>query len=144
MLYKNSKRRNYFVVDTKSLHIICATYNTRSGFAHECSIYSSDGKRWEFHINYYNRTWESFDYESLLQRAASKISVAYAEEIREYIRNRNDEERKRAESMFESFKRLHDKLTDEQKESLKSVTIHDESEARAVMGVMACMGLTNK
>lgn len=144
MLYKNNKRRNHFVVDTKSLHIICATYDTRSGFAHECTVFSNDGESWEFHINYYNRTWESFDYESLLKRAASEISKDKAEEIREYIRNRNGEERKHADAMFESFKALHDTLTDKQKESLSKITIHDESEARAVMGIMACMGLTNK
>ena len=147
MQYPKNKRRNRLEINTESLHIICNTYNTRNGFAHECSIYGG-GYVWEYKVNYLNRTWESFTYETLLKHAADKIAkikkdALYADEIRAYIDARNVKEREECEAFLQSFEKLHNALTPKQKESLSNVTITSESEARAVMGVMACMNLMN-
>lgn len=147
MQYPKNKRRNVQTIDTENLHIICATYNTRNGFAHECSIYGG-GYVWEYKVNYLNRTWECFTYETLLKHAADKIAkikkdAIYADEIRAYIDARNGKEREECEAFLQSFEKLHNALTPKQKEVLSNVTLHNESEARAVMGVMACMNLIN-
>jgi len=53
------------------------------------------------------------------------------------------EEEQRAEAMFQSFKSLHDSLNAENKKRLadSGIVMHDEGDARAVMGLMGLMAL---
>ena len=54
-----------------------------------------------------------------------------------------DEEKAKAEGMFNSFKSLHDGLSEDNKKRLadSGVMVQSESDARAVMGMMALMTL---
>ena len=142
MQYPKNKRRNRLEVNTESLHIICNTYNTRNGYAHEVSVYGA-GRVVEAKINYIGRTWESFTYESVIRKVAQKLPKQYESELLKYCDDREEQERIECESWCKRFEKLHNGLTDSQKESLSNVTLHNESEARAVMGVMTMMNLIN-
>ena len=48
----------------------CYTTNTRNGFCHTCYC-SNNGKNSK--VSYYNRTWESYDYQSVLYNAFEKL-----------------------------------------------------------------------
>lgn len=142
MQYKNSKRRNYQTIDTENLHVICATYNTRNGYAHEVSVYGAGGVV-EAKKNYQGRTWERFEYESVIRKVAAKLPKQYESELLKYCDDREEQERIDCEKWCRSFEKLHSGLTDSQKQTLSNVTITSESEAKTVMGVMACMNLMN-
>lgn len=142
MQYPKAKRRNQQTIDTENLHVICATYNTRNGYAHEVSVYGAGGVV-EAKKNYQGRTWESFEYESVIRKVAEKLPKQYESELLKYCDDREEKERIECEKWCRSFEKLHNGLTDSQKQTLSNVTITSESEARAVMGVMACMNLMN-
>lgn len=142
MQYPKNKRRNVQTIDTENLHVICATYNTRNGYAHEVSVYGAGGNV-EAKKNYIGRTWESFEYESVIRKVAAKLPKQYESELLKYCDDREEQERIDCEKWCRSFEKLHSGLTDSQKQTLSNVTITNESEARAVMGVMACMNLMN-
>lgn len=144
MQYPKNKRRNRLEVDTESLRIICNTYNTRNGYAHEVSVYGAGSEVWEAKKNYQGRTWESFEYESVIRKVAQKLPKQYESELLKYCDDREEKERIECEKWSKNFAKLHNGLTDSQKQTLSNVTLHNESEARAVMGIMACMNLMNK
>jgi hypothetical protein len=50
----------------KNFSVICAFKNTRSGFKHEADLLRNGASVYKTKICYLNRTWESFEYESIL------------------------------------------------------------------------------
>ena len=147
-----TKQRNiqYFTakVNGREYEFRCYTTWTRNGFCHTVQnrTYSvSDTKQ-----SYINRTWERFDYETVLKRAIEKLStvVGLPKEIvdevyAQIIEGKAAEEEKQAEEMVKSFEALHSALSPENKERLANsgIEIHSEEDAHAVMGLMALMNL---
>lgn len=131
------------IVNGNEIRFKCYTTDTREGFCHTalCLDYDTTATK----ESYYNRTWESFKYETVLARAIDKLPGEVREAVRrQIIDGEAKAEHDRAEAMFSNFKRLHDGLSDENKARLASsgLEIHDESDARAVMGLMALMTVT--
>lgn len=118
------------------------TTNTRNGFCH--TVVSLDYNTTETKVSYLNRTWERFRYETALSRAIDKFPKAMQPALtRQLIDRVADDEKEKAEGMFNSFKSLHDGLNDENKKRLadSGIMVQSESDARAVMGLMALMTL---
>ena len=150
-----TKQRNiqYFTakVNGREYEFRCYTTWTRNGFCHtaqNCTYDVSDTKQ-----SYINRTWERFDYETVLKRAIDKLRtiVGVADEVvaeiyAQIIEGKAVEEHEKAEAMFKSFEALHSALSDENKERLaeSDIEIRSEDDAKAVMGLMALMSLTQK
>jgi hypothetical protein len=89
--------------DTLYLH--CSTQKTRYGFRHVCDFrrpgeYSYTRAK----CCYYNRTWESFRYESVLKEAARKMQPEHAAAVRAMIEQESAKERAAAEKMLNDFK----------------------------------------
>lgn len=58
----------------KELSIVCESKNTRNGFKHEAVLLKDGWKELEkTKICYLNRTWECFEYESVIQQLLGKI-----------------------------------------------------------------------
>lgn len=118
----------------------CYTTNTRCGFCHTAhSVYydATDTK-----ISYYNRTWERFDYESVLKRAIEKLPKSIQQTAYDQIIDRKAVEvEQKAEEQFNAFKSLHDGLSDENKERLakSGIVMNSESDMQGVMGLMGLM-----
>lgn len=123
----------------------CYTTNTRNGFchtAHNCTYSVSDTK-----ASYWNRTWERFDYESVLKRAIEKLPESVRQSVYDQIIDRKAaEEHEKAEAFVKSFEGLYNGLNEENKESLakSGLEVHSEDDAKAVMGLMSLMTLTQK
>lgn len=129
-------------VNGEEISIKCYTTDTRCGFCHTAvnQTYSTTDTK----VSYYNRTWERFEYESVLKSAIRKLPNDIQEEVyAQIIDGKAAEEGKKAEDMFQSFKRLHDGLSDENKERLANsgIMMHSESDMRGVMGLMALMNI---
>ena len=134
-------------VNGKEIEFRCYTTNTRCGFCHTAHYVG-----WDYEINdtkasYYNRTWERFEYESVLKRAIEKLPTDVRQQVYDQIiDHKAAEEERKAEEMVESFKALHEGLSEENKARLANsgIEMRSESDAKAVMGLMALMRLTQE
>jgi hypothetical protein len=129
-------------VNGEEIEFRCHTTNTRCGFCHTAHLMG-----WRYDItdtkaSYYNRTWERFEYESVLKRAIEKLPKDLQQAVYDQIIDHKAvEEEKRAEDMLNSFKGLYDGLNEENKERLANsgIEIADAAQAKGVMGLMALM-----
>jgi hypothetical protein len=131
-------------VNGEEIEFVCYTTYTRNGFCHTAHLMG-----WKYNTNdtkqsYINRTWERFDYESVLKRAIGKLPADLQKEVyAQIIEGKAAEEHEKAEAMVKSFEALHSALSTEDKERLANsdIEIHSEEDAHAVMGLMALMNL---
>lgn len=63
----------FYFLDNK-VTVICESKSNRSGFKHVCKVLYNSRIIYQDKIQYYNRTWESFQYESILRKAQDWIS----------------------------------------------------------------------
>lgn len=151
MIYPKAKRRNAQHWTTDHFSIYAATFNRRSGFAHEVTIYPAtvdpgytfepaEGlQRWE------NRSWESFTYESALQRAIEKLPATLRTlATHEIMEARKASERAAADSMFKAFKTAYDAMPNGCKRVISGATIESTEDAQRVTGIMAAVGILCK
>ena len=120
----------------------CHTTDTRNGFCHTCYDYESDRTS---KVSYYNRTWESFEYETVLRRAIEKYPKAIREQLHAIlIEHKRQEEHEQCEAQVQRFKELHDGLTDKQKELLaQTPPMQSEEDMHRMMGIMGIMNIFN-
>jgi len=59
----------------KIYSIVCNWKKTRSGFKHIANLCINGTSVYETKVNYYNRTWESFEYESILKKVIENYFV---------------------------------------------------------------------
>ena len=131
-------------VNGKEIEFRCYTTDTRCGFCHTAHYVGWDYDLTDTKASYYNRTWERFEYESVLKRAIDKLPEDVRQQVYDQIIDgKAAEEEQKAEEQFEAFKALHSSLSDENKERLANsgIEIHSEEDAHAVMGLMALMNL---
>ena len=131
-------------VNGEDVTFVCYTTHTRSGFCHTAHLTGWKYNISDTKVSYCNRTYERFTYESVLSRAIDKLPPVLQKPVRDQIIDgKAAEEEQRVEAMFQSFKSLHDGLNEENKECLANsgIEIHDEADARAVMGLMGLMTL---
>jgi hypothetical protein len=131
-------------VNGEEITFRCYTTDTRSGFCHTaiCTTWGIDTTPTK--ASYYNRTWERFEYESVLKRAIDKLPTDVRQQVYDQIiDHKAAEEEQKAEEQFEAFKSLHDGLSEENKERLANsgIEMHSESDVRGVMGLMGLMKL---
>ena len=131
-------------VNGEEITFRCHTTWTRNGFCHTAHLMG-----WKYDItdtkaSYYNRTWERFEYESVLRGAIDKLPTNVRQQVYDQIiDHKAAEEEQKAEEQFEAFKKLHDGLTPENKERLANsgIEMHSESDVKGVMGLMALMSI---
>jgi len=134
-------------VNGEEITFSCYTTDTRCGFCHTAHLMG-----WKYDItdtkaSYYNRTWERFEYESVLKRAIEKLPKEIRQQVYDQIiDHKAAEEEKKADEQVEAFKKLHDSLSDENKERLakSGIMMNSEADVKSVMGLMALMNLTQK
>jgi len=52
----------------ENYQVVCNWHNTRNGFKHTANLCRNGNSVCETKVNYLNRTWESFEYETVLYR----------------------------------------------------------------------------
>ena len=58
---------------------VCNSEGTRYGFRHLCTVFKDGYEIAKTKCCYYNRTWERFQFESVLNSACKKIGISYFE-----------------------------------------------------------------
>ena len=120
----------------------CYTTDTRNGFCH--TAHSTYYDATDTKASYLNRTWERFDYESVLKRAIEKLPKSVQQTVYDQIIDRKAVEiHERCEREFEAFQKLHESLSPENKERLakSGIEMHSEADVKGVMGLMGLMSL---
>lgn len=131
-------------VNGQEITFRCYTTDTRSGFCHTaiCTTWGIDTTPTK--QTYYNRTWERFEYETVLIKAIEKLPKDLRKAVHEQIiEGKAAQVEEECNKQLEAFERLHSSLSDENKERLANsgIEIHSEGDAKAVMGLMALMSL---
>lgn len=135
-----------FIVNGTPVAIYCNTTHVPTGFVHHAYLCGLGRDFEHSRVKYYNRTWEAYDYESVLKAAAAKLKKADREALLLDLDTYRDDEREKYNKFFTAFERNFKTLSNEQKDFLKTHTPHIETanQARAVAGVVGCMSLINK
>lgn len=68
---------------------ICEWKNTRNGFKHECRLFVNGKFETSATCNYLNRTWESYEYQSVMLRAVSILLEAHTEFLKDVFMSEN-------------------------------------------------------
>lgn len=134
-------------VNGKTYTFTCYTQSTSYGFRHICTEgYNNTTEcRWVkgdivAKATYYNRTWERFRYETVLDRGIEAVSPdkETAQALRDIlIEKKSEADRIKCEQQIAQFKALYDQTSDTCKETLSKMTVQDESDMNLVQGIMA-------
>jgi len=78
MAYKLQNEKEFQITD--KIQIICYWQNTSYGFKHVARLVKDNEIVDQKSASYYNRTWESYEYESVLRRLVEKTKYLTEEE----------------------------------------------------------------
>lgn len=126
----------------KELTFVCYTTYTRNGFCHTAHLMGWDYTASDTKASYLNRTWERFDYESVLKKAIEKLPTEIRQTVYDQlIDGKAAEVEEACNKQLEAFQKLHAGLSDENKEQLANsgIVMHSDSDVKGVMGLMALM-----
>lgn len=131
-------------VNGKEIEFRCYTTNTRCGFCHTAHYCGWDYDITDSKCSYWNRTWERFDYESVLKKAIDKLPTDVRQQVYDQLIDRKAaEEHEKAEAFIKSFETAYNALSTENKEMLANsgIEVHTEEQAKAVAGLVGLMNL---
>jgi hypothetical protein len=142
---RNYQKYGFEVLETENFRAFCNVYNNRSGFVHECRLESKKtGEQTTAKAQYYNRTWESYHFESVILKACESLPKKEREQAKKEFENYGQEKNKELDQKFENFKENFNSLTDKQKEIFKNVTVQNEDQFNQICGITAMLSLFNK
>jgi hypothetical protein len=73
---------------SKDYSVVCNFKSTRSGFKHEASLHKNGLSIYQTKICYLNRTWEAYEYESILHKVIDEnFTGAEKQNFLEVIKN---------------------------------------------------------
>lgn len=143
MSYKKYDYKNFSceLPNGKTIMFICHTENTRYGFRHLC--YNTDSGITS-KCCYYNRTWERFEYESVLQKAIEQLPSSEQNYVRAVLIDGTAEKIKaECDKFLSAFKAEYDKLSPSMKNALSKTNIQNEKQAKMTLAVMKMSNLIN-
>ena len=142
-------------VNGKEFIFTCYGQGTSYGFRHICCEGFSDTTVARYVKDdiiakacYYNRTWESFKYETVLRKGIENLYES--DEVKAKLKailidKTAQDEHERAEQQVKTFENLWNGLNEKNKEHIRNGLgdnlIQTEEQAHAVMGIMAIMNL---
>lgn len=156
MAYKLRKRQVFETeVNGEKYTFTCYTQDTSYGFRHICTLGYNNTTECRYvrddiiaKATYYNRTWERFDYETVLRNGIKNLSVPkeVKEELHEILVNgKAKKEHEEAEKQVKTFETLWNGLSEANKQHIKNGLgengIQTQEQADCVVGVMKMMTL---
>lgn len=138
MSYRKYNYKNFSCTlpNGKTVMFVCWAQKTSYGFRHLCKNID-DNVEYTAKACYYNRTWESFEYETVLKKAIETLPKEIQVYVSVNIINRTRESVKReCENFTKAFKMEYEKLTPAMKELMAKQTIETEAQAKSTLAVM--------
>ena len=74
----------------RNIAVVCQSENTRYGFRHLATLIYKGNERGKSKCCYYNRTWERYTFESVLEKLAEEnetLSIGQTKTFQKYIKN---------------------------------------------------------
>lgn len=130
-----------FTVNGETIRFCCDTTYTKNGFCHHVFA-DGGGKDYEHtRVSYFNRTWESFEYETALKSAVAKFRKVFRAPLLLELQVISLSEREKAEKFVQAFKANFAALSDEQKKSVRDHTpeITNKDQAKTVNTAVAML-----
>lgn len=62
-----------YAINGIEYELVCDSRNTRSGFAHDCTLFKNGMKQMTGTCYYYNRTWEAYRYQTVMKCTVDKL-----------------------------------------------------------------------
>lgn len=135
-------------VNGQDFTFTCYGQGTSYGFRHICTLGYNDTTVARYVKDdiiakacYYNRTWESFKYETVLRQAINNLDVS--EDTRAKLKaiiidKTAQDEHEKCEKEVESFKALYDKTSDSFKDRIANsgIIMQNDDDVQAVKGLM--------
>lgn len=122
-----------FTVNGEVIRFYCDTTDTKNGFCHHVFA-DGGGKDYEHtRVSYFNRTWESFEYETALKSAAAKFCKSLREPLRLEIQAVALGEHEKAEKFIQAFRANFALLSTEQKKFVRDHTLEITCKNQAKM-----------
>ena len=145
MAYKLRNREVFRAeVNGKNYTFTCYTQDTSYGFRHICceGFSNTDVCRYVAgdivaKATYYNRTWESFRYETVLRKAIEQQPKEDREQLHAIlIEKKAQDEHERCEREFKAFENLYNRTSDKFKDVAQNIVMNDEKDMQIVKGIM--------
>lgn len=130
-----------FTVNGEKIYFYCSTTDTKNGFCHHAYTVGG-GKDYEHsRVSYYNRTWESFEYETVLFHAVDKFPKSMRVSLRLEIQTVAKNAAQKAEAFSAAIRANFAALSTEQKKFVQEHTavITSMDQAKVVNSAMAMM-----
>ena len=138
----DKKLFNFKDINGNDIRVDCETYEYSRGWGHRATLVWVGDNWYNFtkRKTYYNRTYESFKYESVLyslfesfyNRKADKDNLDYlCAQLKDYANN----ERKEAEKWLKAFESRYNALSDNTKAHLKNadITLENKEQAESIL-----------
>lgn len=104
----------------KELEIVCEWKKTSSAFKHEATLLRNGIKIDNTKICYVNRTWESFEFESVIEKLLDKTNILTKRVRENFLKRLSGEDKKQTDKQFgliAGIAKLGEILGKDQKES---------------------------
>ena len=89
------------------------------------------------YAQYWNRPWESYDYENAVHALAGKIPAPYGDELRAWSEKHAHGEAEEAEKVLEEFRTEWDKATPGLRDALASLPpLETEDQAKSTLAIL--------
>ena len=146
MAVKRFNRVNHsFMIGGNEILFCCDTTHTATGFCHHVFAYGAGMTGEHSRIKYYNRTWERYDYETVMRAAAAKYPKAIREALFLEIDNIGRREEEKAAAFLKAFEANYNALSRDQKTFLAEHTpaVETSNQARTVAAVTGLLAAIN-
>ena len=130
-----------FTVNGEKIYFYCNTTYTKNGFCHHVYTVGVGKENEHSRVSYYNRTWESFEYETALLHAVEKFPKNLRVPLRLEIQAVAKNEHEKAEAFCQAFAANFAALSTEQKKFIQEHTpeITNMNQAKIVNTAVAML-----
>ena len=130
-----------FTVNGEKIYFFCSTTDTKNGFCHHVCTVGAGKKNEHSRVSYYNRTWESFEYETARFHPVDKFPKSMRVPLRLEIQAVAKNEHEKAEAFCQAFAANFAALSSEQKKFVQEHTpeITNMNQAKIVNTAVAML-----
>ena len=87
----------------KDVKIVCDHVSTRYGFKHEAVLYQNGRRLESAKVCYHNRTWESFEYESVIKKLLKTTDILSKKQKTDFLNGASGADKREVEQMFRTL-----------------------------------------
>ena len=142
-------------VNGQEFEFTCYTQSTSYGFRHICTLGYNNTTECRYlkgdiigRVSYYNRTWERFQYETVLRKGIENLDES--KEVKEQLKailidKTAQDEHEKCEQEIKAFEALYNQTSQEFKDRMANsdIIMQNDSDVQAVKGLMALDILMN-